>query len=235
MKTVVKDIMNNREKEGLLKEGLIKIAAGIVIMGVLLFLPAGDLRWRNGWTLMGILFIPMFFAGILMYLKAPDLLRSRLKAKETQREQKDVISYSGIMFIAAFVAAGIDYRFQWTQLPKPVTRAGIIFFLLAYCLFGEVLRENRYLFRVIEVQEGQTVVDTGLYGIVRHPMYSATVLLFLSMPLVLGSLLSFIIMLAYIPIIVKRIRNEEEVLEKELKGYAEYKEKVKYRLIPFVW
>ena len=227
--------MGNIDKKGLLKEGLIKLAAGFIIMGVLMFLPAGDIHWKNGWILMCILFIPMFFAGILMYFKAPDLLRSRLKAKETQREQKDVISYSGIMFIAAFVAAGIDYRFQWTQLPGQVIGAAVIIFLIAYCLFGEVLRENRYLSRVIEVQEDQTVVDTGLYGIVRHPMYSATVLLFLNMPLVLGSLISFVIMLAYIPIIVKRISNEELVLEEELNGYAEYKKKVKYRLIPFVW
>ena len=227
--------MSNDGKKGLLKEGFIKLAAGFIIMGLLLFLPAGDLRWKNGWILMFILFIPMLFAGILMYFKAPDLLRNRLKAKETQREQKDVIGYSGIMFIAAFVAAGIDYRFQWTQIPGPVVRAAVIIFLIAYCLFGEVLRENRYLSRVIEVQEDQTVVDTGLYGIVRHPMYSATVLLFLSMPLVLGSLLSFVIMLAYIPIIVKRIINEELVLEEELNGYAEYRKKVKYRLVPFVW
>ena len=227
--------MSDNGKKGLIKEGLVKIFAGFIIMGLLLFLPAGDLRWKNGWLLMGILFIPMLFAGLLMYVKAPDLLKSRLKAKETHSEQKDVISYSGIMFISAFIAAGIDYRLQWTQLPRPVIMAAVVVFLLAYCLFGEVLRENQYLSRVIEVQEDQTVVDTGLYGIVRHPMYSATVLLFLSMPLILGSLLSFVIMLAYIPIIVKRIRNEEQVLEEELKGYAEYRKKVKYRLLPFVW
>lgn len=184
---------------------------------------------------MALLFIPMFIAGIVMLQKAPDLLKSRLKAKETQSEQKDVIRYSGLMFAAAFIAAGLDFRFQWTAVPDPVVWAAVILFLLAYCMFGEVLRENQYLSRVIEVREDQTVVDTGLYGIVRHPMYSATVLLFLSMPLVLGSLLSFAIMFAYIPIIVKRRRNEEKVLEKELKGYAEYKGKVKYRLIPFVW
>lgn len=227
--------MKNSEKKELLKEALIKILSGIILMGVLLFLPAGDLRWRNGWILMIILFVPMFIAGIVMLNKAPDLLRSRLKAKETQSEQKDVIRFSGIMFIAAFILAGLDHRFQWTILPEQVTWAAVVIFLLAYCLFGEVLRENQYLSRVIEVQEDQTVVDTGLYGIVRHPMYSATVLLFLSMPLVLGSLVSFVIMLAYIPIIVKRIRNEELVLETELKGYTDYKKKVKYRLIPFIW
>lgn len=222
-------------KGGLLKEALIKIIAGIVLMGVLLFLPAGTIRWQEGWLLMTILFVPMFLAGLLMYFKAPDLLRSRLKAKETQSEQKDVIRYSGLMFLLAFIVAGLNYRFGWITMPRAIVWIGAGIFLLAYCLFGEVLRENQYLSRTIEVRDGQTVVDTGLYGIVRHPMYTATVLLFLSMPLVLNSLISFIIMLAYIPIITKRIRNEEEVLETELKGYREYKQKVKYRLIPFIW
>ena len=222
-------------KKGLLKDALIKIAFGIVVMGLLLFIPAGTIHWLDGWLLMIILFVPMFFAGLVMYAKAPDLLRSRLRAKETQSEQKDVIKYSGLMFLAAFIIAGLNYRFQWIMMPRAVVWIGVVIFLLAYCLFGEVLRENQYLSRVIEVQEDQTVVDTGLYGVVRHPMYTATVLLFLSMPLVLNSLISFIIMLAYIPIIVKRIKNEEEVLEQELKGYKEYKQKVKYRLIPFIW
>ena len=222
-------------KKGLLKDALIKIAFGIVAMGLLLFVPAGTIHWPDGWLLMIILFVPMFFAGLVMYAKAPDLLRSRLRAKETQSEQKDVIKYSGLMFLAAFIIAGLNYRFQWIMMPRAVVWIGVVIFLLAYCLFGEVLRENQYLSRVIEVQEDQTVVDTGLYGIVRHPMYTASVLLFLSMPLVLNSLISFIIMLAYIPIIVKRIKNEEEVLEQELKGYKEYKQKVKYRLIPFIW
>ena len=222
-------------KKGLLKDALIKIAFGIVAMGLLLFIPAGSIHWLDGWLLMIILFVPMFFAGLVMYAKAPDLLRSRLRAKETQSEQKDVIKYSGLMFLAAFIIAGLNYRFQWIMMPRAIVWIGVVIFLLAYCLFAEVLRENQYLSRVIEVQEDQTVVDTGLYGIVRHPMYTATVLLFLSMPLVLNSLISFIIMLAYIPIIVKRIKNEEEVLETELKGYKEYKQKVKYRLIPFIW
>ena len=221
--------------KGLLKEAIIKIVAGIVLMGLLLFVPAGTIQWLDGWLLMIILFVPMFFAGLLMYAKAPDLLRSRLRAKETQSEQKDVIKYSGLMFLAAFIIAGLNYRFQWIVMPRAVVWIGVVIFLLAYCFFGEVLRENQYLSRVIEVKEDQTVVDTGLYGIVRHPMYTATVLLFLSMPLVLNSLISFIIMLAYIPIIVKRIKNEEEVLEQDLKGYKEYKQKVKYRLIPFIW
>lgn len=227
--------MKNTEKRELLKEAVKKYIAGVILIGVLLFLPAGSISWRNGWILMAVLFVPMFFAGILMYTKAPDLLKSRLKAKETQSEQKSVITYSGSMFFAAFVLAGLNHRFGWTSLPAAVVWAAVIVFLLAYCLFGEVLRENRYLSRVIEVQEEQTVVDTGLYGIVRHPMYSATVLLFLSMPLILDSLPSFLIMLLYIPIIVKRIRNEEQVLEKELKGYTEYKNKVKYRLLPLIW
>ena len=222
-------------KKGLLKDALIKIAFGIVAMGLLLFLPAGTIHWPDGWLLMIILFVPMFFAGLVMYAKAPDLLRSRLRAKETQSEQKDVIKYSGLMFLAAFIIAGLNYRFQWIMMPRAVVWIGVVIFLLAYCLFGEVLRENQYLSRVIEVQKDQTVVDTGLYGVVRHPMYTATVLLFLSMPLVLNSLISFIIMLVYIPIIMKRIKNEEEVLEQELKGYKEYKQKVKYRLIPFIW
>ena len=222
-------------KKGLLKDALIKIAFGIVVMGLLLFIPAGTIHWLDGWLLMIILFVPMFFAGLVMYAKAPDLLRSRLRAKETQSEQKDVIKYSGLMFLAAFIIAGLNYRFQWIMMPRAVVWIGVVIFLLAYCLFGEVLRENQYLSRTVEVREGQTVVDTGLYGVVRHPMYTATVLLFLSMPLVLNSLISFIIMLVYIPIIMKRIKNEEEVLEQELKGYKEYKQKVKYRLIPFIW
>ena len=221
--------------KSLLKEAIIKYISGVVLIGLLLFLPAGTLNWKNGWIFMIILFVPMLIAGIIMYLKAPDLLASRLNAKEKQGEQKDVISYSGLMFLAAFIIAGLNYRFKWIMMPESVVYLGVIIFLCSYVLFGEVLRENRYLSRTIEVKEDQRVVDTGLYGLVRHPMYFATVFLFLSMPLVLNSLLSFIIMLAYIPIIVKRIRNEEEVLEKELKGYREYKKKVRFRLIPFVW
>ena len=221
--------------KGLLKDGLIKIAAGIVLLGVLLFLPAWTLAWPNGWMLMVLLFVPMFIAGIVMYFKAPELLKSRLKAKETQSDQKDVIRWSGLMFIAAFVLAGLNYRFDWIRMPRWTVALGAVIFLLAYAIFGEVLRENEYLSRTIEVREGHKVVDAGLYGIVRHPMYSATVFLFLSMPLILGSILSFAVMLLYLPIIAKRIRGEEEVLEKELEGYAEYKKKVKSRLIPHVW
>lgn len=222
-------------KKGLLKEAITKIVVGIILIGLLLFIPAGTLSWLYGWIFMGMLFVPMLIAGIVMYFKAPDLLESRLRAKETQSEQKQVIGFSGIMFLLVFILAGLNYRFKWIILPEIAVYIGIAIFLLSYALFGEVLRENRYLSRVIEVQKDQKVVDSGLYGIVRHPMYFATLFLFLSMPLVLNSLPSFIVMLSYIPIIVKRIRNEEEVLEKELSGYKEYKRKVRYRLIPFMY
>lgn len=222
-------------KKELLKEAITKIVVGIILIGLLLFIPAGTLSWLYGWIFMGMLFVPMFIAGIVMYFKAPDLLESRLRAKETQSEQKQVIGFSGIMFLLVFILAGLNFRFKWIILPEIAVYIGIAIFLLSYALFGEVLRENRYLSRVIEVQKDQKVVDSGLYGIVRHPMYFATLFLFLSMPLVLNSLPSFIVMLSYIPIIVKRIRNEEEVLEKELSGYKEYKRKVRYRLIPFMY
>ena len=222
-------------EKGLLKDALVKFIGGVVIIAALLFVPAGTMSWANGWIFMVVLFVPMFIAGIIMYKKAPDLLRSRLRAKESQSEQKSVIRLSGLMFLAAFIIAGLNFRFGWIGMPSWIVTAGIIIFILSYCVFGEVLRENAYLSRTIEVREGQEVVDTGLYGIVRHPMYSATVLLFLSMPLILGSPVSFVIMLLYIPIIVKRIRNEETVLEAELAGYKEYKQKVRFRLIPLVW
>ena len=184
---------------------------------------------------MVILFIPMFIAGIVMYLKAPDLLKSRLDNKEKEAEQKDVIGLSGLMFIAAFVIAGLNYRFNWISFPEIVVYIGIVVFLISYLMFAEVLRENQYLSRTVKVEEDQKVVDTGLYGIVRHPMYSASTFLFLSMPLVLNSPISFVIMLTYIPLIMKRIRNEEKVLEEGLPGYKEYKQKVRYRMIPFIW
>lgn len=222
-------------KKELLKEAITKIVVGIILIGLLLFIPAGTLSWLYGWIFMGMLFVPMLIVGIVMYFKAPDLLESRLRAKETQSEQKQVIGFSGIMFLLVFILAGLNYRFKWIILPEIAVYIGIAIFLLSYALFGEVLRENRYLSRVIEVQKDQKVVDSGLYGIVRHPMYFATLFLFLSMPLVLNSLPSFLVMLSYIPIIVKRIRNEEEVLEKELSGYKEYKRKVRYRLIPFMY
>lgn len=214
---------------------ILKFSLGTVLVGLLIFLPAGTLAYFNGWLFMGILFIPMFLAGLVMMAKNPKLLQSRLDAKEKQKEQDLVVKLSGLMFLAGFIVAGLGVRFGWYMLPKPVVVVAAVVFLIAYILYAEVLRENTYLSRTIEVQEGQKVIDTGLYGIVRHPMYSVTLLLFLSMPLVLGSVYSFVIFLLYPFIIAKRIKHEEEFLEKELKGYTEYKQKVKYRLIPFVW
>ena len=209
--------------------------AGLLIVGLLLFLPAGTLRYPQAWILIGILFVPMFTAGLIMMKKNPELLKKRLNVREKETEQKEVILFSGLMFLASFILAGFSFRFGWLMLPFPVSIIAAIIFLAAYALYAEVLRENTYLSRTVEVQEDQKVIDTGLYGIVRHPMYMVTVLLFLSMPLVLGSLISFLIMFCYIPIIAKRIRNEEQVLAEGLAGYEEYRKKVKYRLIPFVW
>ena len=212
-----------------------KFILGIGLVGLLIFLPAGTLEFFNGWWLLGILFIPMFFAGIVMMLKNPDLLKSRLNAKEKRGEQSLVVKLSGLMFVVGFIVAGLGFRFKLYTLPKGVSIGAAVVFLVAYILYAEVLRENTYLSRTIEVQENQKVIDTGLYGIVRHPMYSVTLLLFLSMPLVLGSIYSFLIFLTYPFIIAKRIKDEEEFLEKELDGYVQYKQKVKYRLIPFIW
>ena len=216
-------------------QAVTKFLLGIILVGVLIFLPAGSLKFINGWIFVGVLFIPMLIAGIVMMLKNPDLLRKRLNAKEKQRDQSLVIKLSGLMFILGFVLAGLDFRFGWFQLPRGIVIAAAVVFLFGYILFAEVLRENTYLSRTIEVQENQQVIDTGLYGIVRHPMYSATLLMFLSMPLILGSLISFVIFLVYPFIITKRITGEEEFLQKELNGYSEYKKKVKYRLVPFIW
>lgn len=214
---------------------LLKFSLGIVLFGLLIFLPAGTLSFFNGWLLMGILFVPMFVAGLVMMIKNPKLLESRLDAKEKQKEQGLVVKLSGLMFLAGFIVAGLGVRFEWYILPKSVVIVASVLFLVAYILYAEVLRENTYLSRTIKVQKNQKVIDTGLYGIVRHPMYSTTLLLFLSMPFVLGSIYAFIIFLAYPFIIAKRIKAEEEFLEKELDGYTEYKKKVKYRLIPFIW
>ena len=214
---------------------MVKFTGGVLLLGLLLFLPAGTLNWWQGWLLMGILFVPMFAAGLVMMKKSPRLLEKRLNAKEEQGEQRLVILLSGLMFLAAFVAAGLNYRFRWLVLPDWVSWAGAAAFLLGYALYAEVLRENEWLSRTVEVQEGQKVVDTGLYGVVRHPMYMSTLLLFLAMPVVLGSAISFAITLTYIPIIARRIRNEEDVLEQGLAGYAEYKKKVRHRVIPFIW
>lgn len=212
-----------------------KFLLGVILVGALIFLPAGTLSFLYGWILMGILFVPMFFAGIVMMIKNPKLLSERLNAKEKEREQSVVVKLSGLMFIAGFVIAGLGYRFDWYTLPLWVVIVASAVFIFAYIIYAEVLRENTYLSRTIKVQENQKVIDTGLYSIVRHPMYSATLLLFLAIPLVLGSLYSLVIFLAYPFIIAKRIKNEEKLLEKELEGYTEYKQKVKYRLIPFIW
>ena len=212
-----------------------KFLLGAVLVGVFVFLPAGTLSYFQGWLFIGILFVPMFAAGIVMMFKNPTLLQKRLKAKEKEKEQDLVVKLSGLMFLVGFVMAGLNYRFDWYVLPKGVSIGAAVVFIVAYALYAEVLRENTYLSRTIEVQENQKVVDTGLYGIVRHPMYAVTLLLFLAMPLVLGSLISFVIFLVYPLLIAKRIRNEEEVLERELVGYKEYKNKVRYRMIPFIW
>lgn len=216
-------------------QAIIKFVLGVIMVGFMIFLPAGSFHYWNGWLLMGILFIPMFIAGIVLMIKNPQLLKSRLNAKEKESEQKTVILLSGIMFLIGFTLCGFNYRFSWFILPKWIIVLATIVFLFAYVLYAEVLRENTYLSRTIEVQEGQKVIDTGLYAIVRHPMYLVTTLLFLSMPLILGSIISFLIFLVYPIILAKRIKNEEKVLEEHLLGYKEYKQKVKYKLIPFIW
>ncbi|MGI6259283.1 MAG: methyltransferase family protein [Anaerolineaceae bacterium] len=219
----------------LLIDAITKFTLGVVLIGLLIFLPAGTFSYFNGWLFMGILFVPMLLLGIVLVVKNPELLRKRLDAKEKQKEQSLVVKLSGLMFLAGFIVAALGYRFDWYILPKGVAIGASVVFLIGYLLYVEVLRENTFLSRTIEVQEDQKVVDTGLYGIVRHPMYSVTLLMFLSTPLVLGSIYSFLIFLAYPFLIIKRIENEEELLEQELDGYQEYKQKVKYRLIPFIW
>ena len=216
-------------------EAIIKFLLGVILVGLLIFLPAGTFNYMNGWLFMGVLFILIFIAGIVMMIKNPQLLASRLNINEKQKEQSILIKLSGLMFIVGFILAGLDYRFQWIQVSPTVSYIASGVLVLAYILWAEVLRENKYLSRTIKVEEEQQLIDTGLYGIVRHPMYLASVILFLMMPLVLGSVVSLFVFLFYPIIIVFRIINEEEVLEKELKGYIEYKKKVKYRLIPFIW
>ncbi len=219
----------------LLISALAKFFTGAILVALLIFLPAGTLAYSNGWLLMGLLFVPMLIAGFVMYFKNPAFLEKRLDAKEKQATQKGVLAFSGLMFVAGFVVAGLDYRFGWSVMPRWVVIVAAVLFLAAYGLYAEVMRENAYLSRTIQVQEGQKVVDTGLYGIVRHPMYTATLLLFLSMPLVLGSWYALIAFAFYPAIIIVRLKDEEELLTRELAGYAAYKTKVKYRLIPFVW
>lgn len=212
-----------------------KLVAGIILVGVLVFLPAGTFAFVNGWLLMGVLFVPILIMGAILLVKNPTLLQKRLESKETAKDQGTVVKLSGLMFCVGFILAGLGYRFGWYRLPPALSAIGAVVFLLSYLLYAEVLRENVYLSRTICVQDGQKVIDTGLYRIIRHPMYSATVLLFWSVPLILGSVYALAVFLVYPLLIAKRIKGEEALLEKELQGYTEYKEKVKYRLIPFVW
>lgn len=216
-------------------QAILKFLMGILLVGVLIFVPAGTLRFANGWLLMGVLFAPVLALGVVLFVKNPALLAARLNGKEKQREQDLVVKLSGLMFVAGFVLAGLTHRFGWYRLPMGVCVGAVVVLLAAYGMYAEVLRENAYLSRTVQVQAGQTVVDTGLYGIVRHPMYSATLILFLAMPLVLGSLYAFAVFLLYPLLIVRRIRQEERLLERELDGYRAYQQKVRYRLIPFVW
>lgn len=219
----------------LLTNALMKFTCGLLMVALLIFLPAGTLRFLNGWLLMGLLFVPMLIAGFVMYFKNPAFLEKRLDAKEKQATQKGVLAFAGLMFIGGFVVAGLDCRFGWSHVSKTVVIIASALFLLAYLLYAEVMRENAYLSRTVKVEEGQTVVDTGLYGIVRHPMYMATILLFLMIPIILGSWYALIVFAAYPAIIIVRLKDEEELLTRELAGYAEYKQKVKYRILPFIW
>lgn len=216
-------------------EAIIKYLLGVILVGLLIFLPAGTLKYYNGVLFMCLLFIPMFIAGIIMMIKSPYLLKSRLDVKEKEQEQKKVVKLSGLMFVLGFVIAGLSYRYEFLLVPKSIVIISSIIFLISYLIYAEVLRENAFLARTIKVEKEQKLIEAGLYKIVRHPMYTATIFLFLSMPLILGSVISFIIFLVYPFIIIKRLKNEEEVLEKELKGYKKYKEKVRYKLIPFIW
>ena len=219
----------------LLINALTKFTCGLLMVGLLIFLPAGTLNFPRGWLLMGLLFGPMLIAGFVMLFKSPAFLEKRLDVKEKQATQKGVIAFSGLMFIAGFVVVGLDFRFGWSQMPGWVVIVASVLFVVAYALYAEVMRENAYLSRTVKVEQGQTVVDTGLYGIVRHPMYAVTVLLFLMIPLVLGSWYGLVVFAFYPAIIVIRLKDEEDLLTRELPGYAEYKQKVKYRLIPFIW
>ena len=219
----------------LLFQGLFKFTFGLVLIGLLLFLPAGTLTYWNAWLFIGILFVPMLIVGVILMIRSPKLLRKRLNSKEEESEQKAVLALSGAMFLAGFIVAGLSFRFGWLMLPKWAVILSAVIFMLGYIMYAEVMRENAYLSRTIEVQEGQKVVETGLYGVIRHPMYSSTLILFLSMGGVLGSPISIAILLLYIPIIAKRIRNEEEILAKGLEGYTEYKKKVRYKVIPYIW
>ena len=219
----------------LLISALTKFIFGLILVGVLLFLPAGTFDYSNGWLFISLLFVPIFILGVVLFIKAPELLEKRLNSKEKENAQKGVVAVSGVLFIFGFVIAGFDYRFSWSSVPVPVVITASVILLVSYALYAEVMRENAYLSRTVEVQKGQKVIDTGLYGIIRHPMYAVTLWLFISIPIVLGSFWSLICFLPYIPLFVIRIKNEEKVLENGLEGYTEYKKRVRYRLIPFVW
>lgn len=222
-------------QKSLLMQALLKFFAGVILLACLLFIPCGSFHFWPAWLLMLVLFVPMLVAGIILWLKSPDLLQKRLDAKEDEQDQQLVVKMSGLLFVLAFVLAGLNWRFQWIVLPSWIIWSAVAVFLLAYVMYAEVLRENAYLSRTIKVQENQKVIDSGLYAVVRHPMYTASIFMFLSMPLILGSLFSFVLMLAYLPLINIRMKNEEKVLESGLDGYADYKKKVKYRVLPFIW
>ncbi|MBQ7049287.1 MAG: isoprenylcysteine carboxylmethyltransferase family protein [Firmicutes bacterium] len=219
----------------LLLSALEKYVMGLLFMAVLVFWPAGSLRFWNGWLMIGLLFIPMLILGIVLFIKAPELLKKRLNAKEKSADQQGVVAVSGLMFLVGFIVAGLDHRLSWSTMPDWVVIAASAVFLISYALYAEVMRENAYLSRTIEVQEGQRVIDTGLYGVVRHPMYAVTLWLFLAIPLILGSWYALILFVVYPAVIAVRIRGEEKLLEEELSGYKEYRKKVKYRMIPFIW
>ena len=219
----------------LLFNALIKFTVGLLLVGALLFIPAGGFGYTNGWLFIGLLFIPMLILGAVLLIKAPELLKKRLGAKEEEGTQKGVVAVSGLLFVGGFVVSGLDFRFGWSYVPTWAVIAASAVLLISYALYAEVMRENAYLSRTVEVQENQKVIDTGLYGIVRHPMYAVTVWLFLSIPVVLGSWWALLCFLPYVPVIIVRIINEEKVLEAGLEGYTEYKKRVKYRILPFVW
>ena len=219
----------------LLISGLVKFLCGILLVGLLIFLPAGSLAFTNGWLFIGVLFVPVFILGVILFIKAPHLLEKRLNSKEKEATQKGVVALSALIFMGGFVVAGLDFRFGWSKMPLAVIIIATLIFLISYLLYAEVMRENAYLSRTVEVQENQKVVDRGLYSVVRHPMYAVTVLLFLAIPLILGSWWAFLIFLPYPVVIGVRITNEEKVLSEQLEGYEEYKKKVKYRLVPFLW
>ena len=222
-------------KGKLIAQGLAKYLLGLIFVALLLFIPAGTIWYWNGWLFIGLLFIPMFILGVVLLIKAPDLLEKRLNDKEKEDDQKLVVALSLLMFLGGFILSAVDFRFGWSNMPLAVVIVAAVILLISYGLYAEVMRENQYLSRTVEVFDNQKVVDTGMYGIVRHPMYMTTVLLFLSIPLVLGSWIGFAIFMVYPFLLVKRIKNEEKVLEEGLPGYCEYKKKVKYRMIPFIW